>query len=505
MRAWHGWRKLGGGLLLGLAVCGGTARAATFYVDADAGKDSNAGAEPAQAWATLGPVNAHIFQPGDRILFHAGQSWTGELEPHGNGTREDPILISRYGDGAKPLFTGDGGDATLALRSVSGWTVQDIAVTNHGAAPAPERVGVLIHTNTYSYAIHLVRVDVSDVNGEVDSKSSGGIGLYAWDKSKEAGKGELARFDDVLIDHCTVMHVDGEGIFSYVKNEGHTYPDTNVRLTGTTIMDTGRNAVYMRGTLGGMIDHNTIKDSSMRKHGNALCVGWAKNTVVRGNEVSETGIHTGEHENGAIDVDDGAIGTLVEFNWTHDNVGGSVNAAAQPGMDGDDSDTVIRYNVSENDGAHAFGVGGAITNTQIYNNTVYVGKGRTEQIVTAGQYTHYPQLPQWILFARNVIYNEGLASFTWKANQVAIESNCYLGKTPQDPPKDAHMVKDKSVHLEGPMRTRSDAAKYRVPAASACAGATTPLPDVGKADFLGTEINGENVNLRGAVLPMAKE
>ena len=115
--------------------------------------------------------------------------------------------------------------------------------------------------------------------------------MYAWDKAKKSGGGELARFDDVLIDHCTVSHVDGEGIFYYVKNEGHTYPNTNIRLTGTTITDTGRNAVYMRGTMGGMIDHNIIRLAGARKHGSALCVGWAENTIVRGNEVSETGIN----------------------------------------------------------------------------------------------------------------------------------------------------------------------------------------------------------------------
>jgi hypothetical protein len=343
-------------------------------------------------------------------------------------------------------------------------------------------------------------VDVSDVNGQVDSKSSGGIGLYAWGKTKSDG-GELARFDDILIKNCTVRHVDGEGIFSYLKNEGHAYSDTHVRLTGNTIEDTGRNAIYIRGTLGGMIDHNTIHLSSARMHGNALCIGWAKDNIVRANEISETGISTGLHENGAIDIDDGAIGTIVEFNWTHDNAGGSVNAGAQPGMDADDSDSIIRFNLSENDGERAFGIDGAITNTLIYNNTIYIGRGRSERILTAGQYTHYPQLPEGILFERNVIYSDGSSSFKLNAKRVLIDGNCYLGNAPQAPPRDMHIVIEKMAPLTGvPIRERQDATLYRLPAQSACGALAEPLP-AGPSDFLGVTLDSAYANFRGAVQP----
>jgi hypothetical protein len=488
-------------LLASMLVVPSLAHATTFYVDASSGNDTNPGTEVSLAWASLAPVNAHKFAADDRILFHAGQTWTGVLEPHGSGTAVQPIVLASYGDGAKPLIQGAGADATLVLRSVSGWTVQDIAIANHGAKVA-NRVGVLIHTNGFSFAIHLLRVDISDVNGEVDSKSSGGISVYAWDKSKE-GSGELARFDDVLIDHCTISHVDGEGIFYYLKNEGRTYPDTNIRITGTTITDTGRNAIYMRGTMGGMIDHNIVRLAGARKHGNAICVGWAKNTIVRANEVSETGIHTGPHENGAIDVDDGAIGTLVEFNWTHDNVGGAVNAGAQPGADADDSDTIIRYNLSENDGERAFGIGGAISNTSIYNNTIYVGKGKSTEIVSAGQYTHYPELPRGITFVRNVIFNRGSASFALDGYRFLIDGNCYLGNPPKDAPHDAHAVEDKTqIRLvEAPIHDRIQAAQYRLPPGSACANPSAGPQDPGSADFLGTPLDSANSQLRGAIVP----
>ena len=40
------------------------------------------------AWASLSKVDATTFQPGDRILFRDGDSWTGQLWPKGSGSVE---------------------------------------------------------------------------------------------------------------------------------------------------------------------------------------------------------------------------------------------------------------------------------------------------------------------------------------------------------------------------------------------------------------------------------
>jgi len=484
-------------LMLSLASLG-TAHATAFYIDASSGNDANTGTTPSQAWSSLAPVNQHKFEAGDQVFFHADQTWTGVLEPHGSGTADHPITLGSYGEGAKPLFKGEGVDATLVLRDVSGWTVQDIAVTNHGGKN-DKHIGVLIHTKHFSFAIHLLRVDVSDVNGEL-AKSTGGIGIVAWGK-----EGDPAHFDDVLIDHCTVSHVDSEGIWLHVTDsELRTYRNTHVRITGTTITDTGHNAIYLRGTLDGLIDHNVVRFAAAHEHGNAICIGWAKHTVVRNNEVSETGVNTGDHDNGAIDVDDGAVGAVVEYNWSHDNVGGAVNVYTQPNRDCDAVGTIIRYNLSENDGIHVFGVHGADHGTAIYNNTAYVGKGHSPRAVDAGQYTHHPQLPDGILFARNVFFSEGKIKFEWQAKNIMADGNCYLGEAPKSPPADAHMVKDKKLHLSDvPIHNRSEAGVYRIPTGSACGPLLPALPNESGTDFTGTSLGEKAMGTRGAITSSA--
>src|SRR5262245_31070875 len=85
----------------------------TYYVDAVRGDDAASGRHPGVAWRTLERVNQTTFQPGDRILLRAGQSWQGQLWPKGSGVAGEPIIVDRYGGGAKPRIDGEGlvGDA----------------------------------------------------------------------------------------------------------------------------------------------------------------------------------------------------------------------------------------------------------------------------------------------------------------------------------------------------------------------------------------------------------
>ena len=412
---------------------------------------------------------------------------------------ENPIVLGSFEDGAKPIIKGEGADATLILRDVSGWTIQDIAVTNHGEKD-DKRIGILIQTSNYSFAIHVLRVDVSDVNG-VLSKKAGGIGIIAMGKDDQP-----AHFDDILVDQSTVSHIAGDGIWLQVAdNELRTYRNTHIRLIGNTITDIGKNAIYLRGTLDGLIDHNVVRFAGAHEHGNAVCIGWAKHTVVSHNEVSGTGINTGDRDNGAIDVDDGAVYAVVEYNWSHDNVGGAINVYTQPNRDCDAIGTIIRYNLSENDGIHVFGVHGAAHSTFIYNITAFVGRGHSPSAVQTGRYGHYPEIPDGIVFTRNVFFNEGQLTFDWQAKNIRTDGNCYFGKSPKGSPPDMHVVKDKTLHLPGtPIHNWSEAEIYSIPAGSACSPMLPALPN-GGTDFLGRTLSEKTLGTRGAIAAVTKE
>ncbi|MBX6323093.1 MAG: right-handed parallel beta-helix repeat-containing protein, partial [Rhodospirillaceae bacterium] len=89
----------------------------TFYVDAVSGSDLNDGLSPETAWRSADFVSQHQFQPGDSILFRAGERFIDDpLTINSRGAAEAPITIGRYGEGANPVF-----DGTLDLLPAT-WT-----------------------------------------------------------------------------------------------------------------------------------------------------------------------------------------------------------------------------------------------------------------------------------------------------------------------------------------------------------------------------------------------
>jgi hypothetical protein len=80
--------------------------AATYYVDATGGNDSNDGLSAAAAWKTVAKVNAGSFSPGDQILFRRGQVWNEGLISPSSGASGNPIVFDAYGTGEAPTLTG---------------------------------------------------------------------------------------------------------------------------------------------------------------------------------------------------------------------------------------------------------------------------------------------------------------------------------------------------------------------------------------------------------------
>jgi parallel beta-helix repeat protein len=74
-----------------------------YHVDSETGADANPGTSPTAAWRTLARVNAAQKQlrAGDRVLFRAGQVFTGALKLETPG-----VTYGRFGEGASPEITG---------------------------------------------------------------------------------------------------------------------------------------------------------------------------------------------------------------------------------------------------------------------------------------------------------------------------------------------------------------------------------------------------------------
>jgi hypothetical protein len=81
---------------------------ATNYYLAYSGDDAAEGTSPAAAWKTIDRLNTFFpyLQPGDSILFRRGDTFYGSIIAKTSGNRQQPIVISAYGNGKAPLITG---------------------------------------------------------------------------------------------------------------------------------------------------------------------------------------------------------------------------------------------------------------------------------------------------------------------------------------------------------------------------------------------------------------
>lgn len=76
-----------------------------YYVDSRTGNDNNKGISINSPWKSLDKLEKEIFQPGDRILFAKNSVFEGGILFEPSGTKQDPIVISSYGEGSPPAFS----------------------------------------------------------------------------------------------------------------------------------------------------------------------------------------------------------------------------------------------------------------------------------------------------------------------------------------------------------------------------------------------------------------
>lgn len=111
---------------------------ADYYIDAVSGNDEAEGTSPRTAWKTIARADREEYQAGDRILLKCGQTFKGGFTTKGSGTKENPVVLSCYGEGRIPVMTSDSQQFIIIVTDVSNWIVENIEFT------APEGSGMLL-------------------------------------------------------------------------------------------------------------------------------------------------------------------------------------------------------------------------------------------------------------------------------------------------------------------------------------------------------------------------
>ena len=419
-----------------------------YYIDSINGNDSNTGTSSLSPWKSLHNLNNTTFQPGDKILFKSGTTYTGVLQPKGSGTEQAPIIIDTFGGDKKALIQGNGlYTSAILLENIEYWEIQNLEITNTGNDRKAGRTGVTIIANDYGecHHIYLKHLDIHDVNGSL-IKNEGGGSAILW---KNSGKVKPSRFVDLRIENCHLYNCQRNGIISSgYYNRKLWYPSIGVIIRNNLLEGIPGDGIVPIGCDGALIEYNIMKDCpDILPHSEAAAGIWpwsSDNTVIQYNQVIG---HNAKWDGQGFDSDWNCQNTIIQYNYSCHNAGGfllvcnngnNINSDINIGTLG----TIVRYNVSVNDGIRnypteregffspVFHITGPVKNTFIYNNIVYIQVKKNNRIDrTLVKMDNWGgSWPDSTLFANNIFFtHDSTRFFLGESTANIFTNNLYRG------------------------------------------------------------------------------
>mgnify|MGYP001629417225 CR=1 FL=1 len=524
-----------------------------YYVSSD-GNDENSGMSAEEAFKTLDQINKLELQPGDQVLLERGSVFEDQyIHVKGSGTEEKPIIISSYGDESKPLplinTNGKGvwyQDYNLAsldssshvlrgevsscilLYDVEYIEISNIAMTNEGnfaegeeynSADRMDRTGVAGITQNIGTADHIVlrNLDIRNIQGNVYNKHMCNGGIYmVCAQPKDLSTG-IAKYDDVLIEGCTLDNVNRWGIaVGYTcyldKFKTAELPDDTVRTYGSTnvvvrnnyLSDLGGDGITMMYCFRPLVERNVVKEFSRdmnngiykypvsdknghKNRGGMLAAGiwpWkCKTPLFQYNECYDSYLSP---DSQAWDADSGD-NCIYQYNYSSNNAGGCVMFCL-----GQAVNTVFRYNISQNDLGGVLNLSGN-PNGEIYNNVFYMKENVPVNRMSGGKSNIY----------NNIFYYDGKEAApasvcNWGRIQANWSNNVYYNYS--SIPKDENAITEDPQFVNGGkapagaqengnVYDRSVFDGYKLQDSSPAIDAGKPVSDAGGQDFFGNKLD----------------
>ena len=471
------------------------AAGASYYVDCSAA--TNGAGTQASPWNSFATPNTTTFAPGDQLLFKRGSTCAGTLHPLGSGSAAGgSITIDAYGTGALPKITAGGATDAVYLHNQQYWEIRNLEITNTGAVKgANARRGVYIVLENFGAGNHfnVSNLNVHDVNGNTSKEADGSSGiLFA-----VIGTTTPSWFSDVVIDGNTVANVARSGINmssswlcrpSIGCNNPAWTPWQGVIIRNNTVHDTDGDGIVAQMTQNAVIEHNVVYNAALAPNmANAGIWAWdADGTIIQYNEVYGTKKLTGNNDGQGYDVDYGQDGTIVQYNYSHQNDGGFILYCGCGGGSRLNSNSAVRYNVSQDDKLRVINMLGA-TDAKFYNNTIYIPAGSTADVFqSSGAWND-------LVLANNIIVNNGSGGYVYSGqtpDQYAWLNNIFYGNHPASEPNDPRKITTNPglVSAGSGGTGTGSVGGYQLTSGSPAIGAGLVIPNSGGKDYWGSTV-----------------
>ncbi len=356
-------------LALVLGAASGFAR--DYYFDAATGADENEATEvhPCQ---TIAHANELSLTPGDRLLFHAGQTFPGNLV----------VTLSGYGDPTAPVTVGTSGAGRATIEAgagcgiwvwnTSGVIVQDLNIVGAGAdhnIGSGVRVENTLPGGHGLAFVRIARVNCSGFGGSLEaivrpfgSPADYGQGIFVGGRPADRSK---SGYRDVRIEECEAYNNQRYGILvtGAWNPLDEAYANTDVQVVNC-------------------LAHHNLGDPRMRDHhsGNGIlleevdngvierCQAWENGALCNCPQGGPVGIwaaaanriairncaafsnRTSSVDGAGFDLDGGVSNSIIEDCISHDNEGAGLLLYSYPDSPHAFTSNIARNNLCINDG-----------------------------------------------------------------------------------------------------------------------------------------------------------
>lgn len=317
----------------------------TYYISSSSGSDSNNGTSPSTPWKTLAKASTMIYSGGNQILLKCGDTWNDEtLFLHGNGTSGNPIIVSSYGTGNKPVINaGKGAAYGIQLVDSHGYKFTNLEFTGsvggiHVLSDVTFNHDYLWIENCYFHDIEGTSIDTDVIMPYPGAYYGAGIMFSGFSDPDNRGK---TLFSNITIKDCNFYQCD-TGIINLIRDkpmdlngsptnawyfERDAY--TNFNIINCTIRRSYRSGgIMLYGVTGGMIDNVLIDETGYQKGmwwGTAACqVTMSENYTVKNSEFKNTYRTNNSPDGEGFDFESGNKNIMLLNCYIHDNEGPAI-------------------------------------------------------------------------------------------------------------------------------------------------------------------------------------